>query len=103
MVVLHLMVLNHTVLRASCIWGTATKRSITQRLRHKTWLLQNVAAHNVAVTKRKSYKTYTSNNTYYCDVLTFFTFTFWNSYVLELLCLETLTFSDVTLSDITVV
>jgi hypothetical protein len=35
--------------------GTATKRSITQRLRHKTKLLLNVAAHNVAVTKRKSY------------------------------------------------
>jgi hypothetical protein len=31
------------------------------------------------------------------------TFTFWNSYVLELLRLETLTFSDVTLSDINVV
>jgi hypothetical protein len=39
-----------------CYIGTATKRSITQRLRHKTYLLRNVAAHNVAVTKRKSYK-----------------------------------------------
>jgi hypothetical protein len=37
--------------------GTATKRSITQHLRHKTYLLLNVAAHNVTVTKRKSYKT----------------------------------------------
>jgi hypothetical protein len=36
--------------------GTATKRSITQCLRHKTKLLLNVAAHNVAVTKRDSYK-----------------------------------------------
>ncbi len=37
--------------------GIATKRSITQRLWHKTELLLNVAAHNVAVTKRKSYIT----------------------------------------------
>jgi hypothetical protein len=37
--------------------ATATKRSITQRLRHKTQQLLNVAAHNVAVTKRKCYKT----------------------------------------------
>ncbi len=35
--------------------------------------------------------------------LRFLTFTFWNSYILELLRLETLTFSDVTLSDINVV
>jgi hypothetical protein len=41
----------------NCFFGTATKRSITQRLHHKTKLLLNVAAHNVAVTKRKSYKT----------------------------------------------
>jgi hypothetical protein len=40
-----------------CTEGTATKRSITQSLRHKTWLLLNLDAHNVAVTKRKSYKT----------------------------------------------
>ncbi len=33
----------------------------------------------------------------------FWTFTFWNSYVLKLLRLETLTYSDVTLSDINVV
>jgi len=40
------------------LWnGTATKRSITQRLCHKTLLLLNEPAHNVAVTKRKSYKT----------------------------------------------
>jgi hypothetical protein len=52
-------------------------------------LLLNVAAHNIAVTKRKSYKTYASNNTYYCDVLTFF-----DVYVLELLRFETLTFRN---------
>ncbi len=37
--------------------GTATKRRSTQRLCHKTWLLLNIAAHNVAVTKCNSYKT----------------------------------------------
>jgi hypothetical protein len=35
--------------------------------------------------------------------LRFLTFTFWNSYVLELLRFDPLTFSDVTLSDINVV
>jgi hypothetical protein len=33
----------------------------------------------------------------------FLTFTFWNYYVLKLLCLETITFSDDMLSDINVV
>jgi hypothetical protein len=44
-------------MQTSYMSRTATKRSITQRLRHKTYLSLNVAAHNVAVTKRKSYKT----------------------------------------------
>ncbi len=35
--------------------------------------------------------------------LCFLTFTFWNNYVLKLLCLETITFSDATLSDINIV
>ncbi len=69
--------------------GTATKRSITYRKRHLMWLLLNVAAHNVEVTKCKSYKTEASHNTYYCDVLTFF-----DIYVLELLRFETLTFRN---------
>jgi hypothetical protein len=41
-------------------------------------LRQNVASHNVYVTKRSI--TQRSNNTYYCNVLAFF-----NVYVLELL------------------
>jgi hypothetical protein len=57
-------------------------------------LLLNVAAHNVEVTKCNSYKA--SPNTYYCDILTFLMFTFWNSYVLKLLRLETITVSDST-------
>jgi hypothetical protein len=51
--------------------------------------LLNVAAHNVEVTKGKSYKTYASPNTDYYDVLTFF-----DVYVLVLLRFETLTFRN---------
>ena len=66
-------------------------------------MLLNVAAHNVEVTnvrvtKRKHHITLTT-----VTFLSFVTFTFWNSYVLELLRLETITFSDATLSDIDVV
>jgi hypothetical protein len=52
-------------------------------------MLLNVAAHNVEVTKRKSYKTLASQNTYYFDVLTFY-----DIYILELLRFETLTFRN---------
>jgi hypothetical protein len=37
----------------------------------------------------------------YCDVFTFVTITFWNSYVLILLRFETIKFSDATLKVVT--
>ncbi len=63
-------------------------------------MLLNVAAHDVAVTKRKSYKRKHQITLTTVTSLRFLTFTFWNSYVLKHLCLESLTFSDVTLTDI---
>ncbi len=53
-------------------------------------LRQNVASHNVRVTKRKHQITLTTVTS-----LRFLKFTFWNSYVLKLLRLETLTFREV--------
>jgi hypothetical protein len=70
-------------------------------------VLQNVPAEKVKVPKRKSYKTFTSQSTYYSHVLTFC-----DVHVLERLCFESVRFRncmfskkyvDPTLSDIKIV
>jgi hypothetical protein len=70
-------------------------------------VLQNVPAEKVEVPKRKRYKTFTSQSTYYSHVLTFC-----DVHVLERLCFESVRFGncmfskkyvDPTLSDIKIV
>jgi hypothetical protein len=59
-VVYYVLYMSPLIAKLFCRKGsmsTATKRSITQHKRHLTSLLLNVAAHNVEVTKHKSYKT----------------------------------------------
>jgi hypothetical protein len=63
-------------------------------------LRQNVASHNVYVTKRNCFETHVLKILRTVTFVRFVTFTFWNYYVLKFLRLETLTFSDVTLSDV---